>query len=66
MVFVAETGPDAWRETRSSFGWPPSRPPETPLCYTVFNDSRIETDSYAVFGQLTWNITDRLHLTPKI
>ena len=34
--------------------------------YTVFNDSRIETDSYAVFGQLTWHITDRLHLTPGL
>jgi len=34
--------------------------------YTVFNDSRIETDSLAVFGQLTWNITDRLHLTPGL
>lgn len=34
--------------------------------YKVFNDSRIETDSYAVFGQLTWNITDRLHLTPGL
>ena len=34
--------------------------------YTVYNDSRIETDSYAVFGQLTWNITDRLHLTPGL
>lgn len=34
--------------------------------YTVFNDSRIETDSLAVFGQLTWNVTDRLHLTPGL
>ncbi|CAN5116783.1 TonB-dependent receptor [soil metagenome] len=34
--------------------------------YKVFNDSRIETDSYAAFGQLTWNITDRLHLTPGL
>ncbi len=34
--------------------------------YIVYNDSRIETDSYAVFGQLTWNITDRLHLTPGL
>ncbi|QTC91965.1 TonB-dependent receptor [Brevundimonas goettingensis] len=34
--------------------------------YTVFNNSRIETDSVAVFGQLTWNITDRLHLTPGL
>ena len=34
--------------------------------YTVLNDSRIETDSLAVFGQLTWNITDRLHLTPGL
>ncbi len=34
--------------------------------YKVFNDSRIETDSYAVFGQLTWNISDRLHLTPGL
>lgn len=34
--------------------------------YTVFNDSRIETDSLAAFAQLTWNITDRLHLTPGL
>ena len=34
--------------------------------YEVFNDSRIETDSVAVFGQVTWNITDRLHLTPGL
>jgi len=34
--------------------------------YKVFNDSRIETDSIAAFAQLTWNITDRLHLTPGI
>nr|WP_314436478.1 TonB-dependent receptor [uncultured Brevundimonas sp.] len=34
--------------------------------YKVFNDSRIETDSYAVFGQLTWNVTERLHLTPGL
>lgn len=34
--------------------------------YTVYNDSRIETDSYAVFGQLTWNVTDRLHVTPGL
>lgn len=27
------------------------------------DDSRITTDSYAVFGQLGWNITDRLNLT---
>ncbi|WP_235560438.1 TonB-dependent receptor [Brevundimonas sp. Leaf363] len=34
--------------------------------YTVFNDSRIETDSYAAFAQVTWDITDDLHLTPGL
>lgn len=31
--------------------------------YTVFNDSRIETDSYAAFGQGTWNVTERFRAT---
>lgn len=31
--------------------------------YTVFNDSRIETRSYAVFGQATWRATERLRAT---
>jgi iron complex outermembrane receptor protein len=34
--------------------------------YTVFNNSTIDTTSYAAFGQLTWNITDRLRITPGI
>lgn len=34
--------------------------------YTVFNDSRIETDSLAAFGQVTWHVTDRLHVTPGL
>ncbi|MFN3856273.1 MAG: TonB-dependent receptor [Caulobacter sp.] len=34
--------------------------------YTVFNDSSIDTTSYAAFGQLTWNITDRLRITPGL
>jgi iron complex outermembrane receptor protein len=34
--------------------------------YKVFNDSSIDTTSYAAFGQLTWNVTDRLHITPGI
>lgn len=31
--------------------------------YTVFNDSRIVTDSYAAFGQATWRVTDRFRAT---
>ncbi len=31
--------------------------------YTIFNDSRIETESHAVFGQATWRFTDRLRTT---
>ena len=31
--------------------------------YTVFNNSSIDTKSSAGFGQATWNVTDRLHLT---
>lgn len=31
--------------------------------YTVFNDSSIDTESYAGFGQVTWSPTERLHLT---
>ena len=34
--------------------------------YKVFNDSTIDTTSYAAFGQLTWKITDRLHVTPGL
>ena len=34
--------------------------------YTVLNNSSIDTTSYAAFGQLTWNITDRLSITPGI
>lgn len=31
--------------------------------YRVFNDSRIETDSYAAFGQATWRFTDQFRAT---
>ena len=34
--------------------------------YTVLNNSSIDTTSYAAFGQLTWNITDKLSITPGI
>ena len=34
--------------------------------YTVFNDSTIDTTSYAAFGQLTWNISERLRITPGL
>lgn len=34
--------------------------------YKVFNVSSIETTSYAAFGQLTWNVTDRLKITPGL
>jgi iron complex outermembrane receptor protein len=34
--------------------------------YIIFNDSSIDTRSAAAFGQLTWNVTDRLKLTPGL
>lgn len=34
--------------------------------YTAINVSSIETTSYAAFGQLTWNVTDRLKITPGL
>lgn len=34
--------------------------------YKAFNVSSIETTSYAVFGQATWNVTDRLKVTPGL
>ena len=34
--------------------------------YTALNDSSIETTSYAAFGQFTWNVTDRLKVTPGL
>lgn len=34
--------------------------------YKSFNVSSIETTSYAAFGQLTWNVTDRLRITPGL
>jgi iron complex outermembrane receptor protein len=32
--------------------------------FTVFNDSSIDTTSYAAFGQVTWNLNDKLSITP--
>ena len=34
--------------------------------YKVFNNSSIDTTSYAAFGQLTWNATERLRITPGL
>lgn len=34
--------------------------------YKAFNVSTIETTSYAAFGQLNWDITDRLRVTPGL
>ena len=34
--------------------------------YTVFNNSTIDTTSYAAFGQLTWKVTDKLNITPGL
>lgn len=34
--------------------------------YTAVNVSSIETTSYAAFGQFTWNVTDRLKITPGL
>ncbi|CAN5345483.1 TonB-dependent receptor [soil metagenome] len=34
--------------------------------YTALNTSSIETTSYAAFGQFTWNVTDRLKITPGL
>ena len=34
--------------------------------YTVFNNSSIDTTSYAAFGQLDWKVTDRLRVTPGL
>jgi len=34
--------------------------------YTAINVSAIETTSYAAFGQLTWNVNDRLRITPGL
>ena len=32
----------------------------------MFNTSSIDTKSYAAFGQLTWNVTDRFKVTPGL
>ncbi len=34
--------------------------------YTVLNNSSIDTTTYAAFGQLTWNISDRFRVTPGL
>jgi len=45
---------------------PPAVPDALLDGYKVFNVSTIETDSYALFGQFTWNITDDLRITPGL
>ncbi len=34
--------------------------------FAVFNNSTIDTTSYAAFGQATWNVNDRLSVTPGL
>jgi iron complex outermembrane recepter protein len=34
--------------------------------YTVFNNSSIDTTSYAAFGQFTWNATSKFRVTPGL
>jgi len=34
--------------------------------YTVFNDSSIDTKSYAAFGQATWNVSPKFRVTPGL
>ena len=59
---VTEYGSDA-----SYWLLPATNSPDSLLAgYTVFNDSSIDTTSYAAFGQLTWNVSDRLRITPGL
>ena len=55
---------------RDASYWLLSSTPGTPASlldgYKVFNDSFINTDSYAAFGELNINVTDRLHITPGL
>lgn len=59
---VTEYGTDA-----SYWLLPATNTPSSLLAgYTVFNDSSIDTTSYAGFGQVTWNVSDRLRITPGL
>jgi iron complex outermembrane receptor protein len=59
---VTEYGNDA-----SYWLLPGTNSPDSLLAgYTVFNDSSIDTTSYAAFGQLTWKVSDRFSLTPGL
>ena len=64
-VHTEESGADQWRFSQSttSTAW---KTPGLLDGYGIHTTSRLETFGAAVFGQLDWTITDRLHLLPGI
>ena len=64
-VHTEESGADQWRFSQSttSSAW---KTPGLLDGYGIHTTSRLETFGAAVFGQLDWAITDRLHLLPGI
>ncbi|HEX6171382.1 MAG TPA: TonB-dependent receptor, partial [Chitinophagaceae bacterium] len=64
-VHTEESGADQWRFSQSttSNAW---KTPGLLDGYGIHTTSRLRTFGAAVFGQLDWAITDRLHLLPGI
>jgi iron complex outermembrane recepter protein len=64
-VHIEESGPAQWRFSQSSTSnnW---KTPGLLDGYGIRTDSRLQTFGAAVFGQLDWAITERLHLLPGI
>ena len=64
---ITTSGVTAYGRDASYWLLPGTNSPSTVLDgYTVLNNSSIDTTSYAAFGQVTWNINDRLRVTPGV
>lgn len=64
-VHIEESGPDQWRfsQTTTSELW---KTPGLLDGYGIRTTSRLKTVSAAVFGQLDWAITEKLHVLPGL
>lgn len=64
---ITTHGITQWGSNASYWLIPATKPTAALLDgYTQYNDSSINTESYAAFGEAVWNITDKFRITPGV